>query len=127
LLRRKAVFVVDDDPGMLKGLDRLLKVHGFNSKLFQSVDDFHGRAKLEEAMCLVLDVNLNGKSGIELSRQLAAGGISVPVIFITANDSDKTRKAAVDVGCVAYLAKPFPAKSLLDAIEKASGHSSPTH
>jgi len=127
LPRRKAVFVVEDDPGMLKGLDRLLKVHGFSSRLFESVDDFNSRAKLQEAMCLVLDVNLNGESGIELSRQLAICGISIPVIFITANDSDSTRKAAMEVGCVAYLAKPFPAKSLMDAIEIAFGQFSPTH
>jgi FixJ family two-component response regulator len=127
LPRRKDVFVVDDDPGMLKGLNRLLKVHGFNSTLFESVVDFHSRARLQEAMCLVLDVNLNGESGIELSRQLAIRGICIPVIFITANDSDNTRKAAMEVGCIAYLTKPFPAKSLMDAIEKVCGQSSPTH
>jgi len=116
---RKAVFVVDDDPGMLKGIERLLQVHGFDAELFHSAEDFHSRAKLHEASCLVLDVHLQGKSGIELSNELGTYGRALPVIFITANDSEYTRKAANEAGCVAYLAKPFSARSFLDAIEKA--------
>jgi DNA-binding response OmpR family regulator len=68
-----------------------------------------------------LDIHLDGMSGIELKRQLATSGIVLPVIFITANDSEATRNAALEVGCVAYLPKPFPTKSLIDAIEAASG------
>jgi FixJ family two-component response regulator len=120
LSAHKVVFVVDDDPGMLKGLERLLKTHGFDVELFESAEEFNKRANFCNAICLVLDINLNGKSGIELKRQLAASGVSLPVIFITASDSDVTRKAALDVGCVAYLTKPFSAKSLMDAIEQAS-------
>jgi FixJ family two-component response regulator len=117
---RKVVFVVDDDPSMLKGVERLLKAHGFDVELFVSAEEFYKRPKFCNAICLVLDINLNGKSGIELKRRLAASGVSLPVIFITASDSDVTRKAALDVGCVAYLTKPFSAKSLMDAVEQAS-------
>jgi DNA-binding response OmpR family regulator len=67
----------------------------------------------------VIDINLNGKSGIELRRQLAAKGISPPVIFITANDNELNRKAATEAGCVAYLGKPFTGKSLIAAVSKA--------
>src|SRR5262245_44784027 len=117
---RKLVIVLDDDPGMLRGLERLLKISGFDAELFSSVEDFQRHAALNEAMCLVLDVNLNGESGIDLQRGLKSSGISLPVIFITANDSDAVRQAATDVGCIAYLAKPFPAKSLIDAVVRAS-------
>ena len=116
----KAVLVLDDDPSMLKGVERLLNAHGFESKLFDSVENFCRGAQLHEALCLVLDINLDGKSGIELSRELVTSGISLPVIFITGNDSDTTRRAAMEAGCVAYLTKPFPAKSLIGAIEKVS-------
>lgn len=116
---RNTVFVVDDDPSMLKGVERVLKHSGFNSELFDSIDDFHSRARLQEAACLVLDINLNGKSGIELSRELATSGCSLPVIFITGNDSDLMRKAAFEARCVAYLGKPFEAKSLTETVEKA--------
>src|SRR3954454_19892748 len=120
---QKSIVVVDDDPSVLKGIARILKTHGFLAELFSSVEDFNNRARLKEAICLILDINLNGKSGIELRRQVANSGIFLPVIFITANDSDIIRKAAIDAGCVAYLTKPFPAKALMNAIEKAATES----
>lgn len=118
--KRKAVFVVDDDPGMLRGLKRLLREYGFNAVLFDSAEAFQSEANLEDAFCIVLDVNLQDSSGIDLRQQLKSRGISVPVIFITGNDSEATRAAALESGCSAYLTKPFPAQSLIEPIEKAS-------
>ena len=117
---RRVVLVVDDDPSMLRGVERLLNAHGFESKLFDSAETFQRLAQPHEALCLVLDINLDGKSGIELSRELVISGVSLPVIFITGNDSDSNRRAAMEAGCVAYLTKPFPARSLIGAIEKIS-------
>jgi FixJ family two-component response regulator len=117
---RNVVYVVDDDAGMLKGIERLLKASGFDAETFESAEAFHDRADPDSAICIVLDVQLGGMSGIELSRELTQRGSALPVIFITANDNDTTRKATRDAGCVAYLPKPFPAKSLLDAIERAT-------
>ena len=117
---RKEIIVVDDEPNMLRAIERLLSVHGFNTVIFDSIDDFFSRANLREATCLILDINLSGQSGIDLRRQIASAGFSIPVIFITASDSELTRKAAMDAGCVAYLAKPFSAKSLMDAVLKSS-------
>ena len=73
-------------------------------------------------MCLILDIHLSGKSGIELCRELAMLQVPLPVIFITGDDNEATRSAACSAGCVAFLMKPFPANSLLDAIEKANPH-----
>jgi FixJ family two-component response regulator len=120
LSNRKAVFVVDDDPGMLRGLRRLLREYGFDAALFNSAEAFQSQANLDDAFCIVLDVNLHDSSGIDLRQQLKSRGISVPVIYITGNDSDATRAAALESGCSAYLTKPFPAQSLIDPIEKAS-------
>ena len=116
---QKTVFVVDDDPSMLKGVERVLRHSGYMTQLFDSVDDFHRRARLQDAACLVLDIDLNGKSGIELSREIATSGCAVPVIFITGKDSDRIRKAAFEAGCIAYLGKPFEAKYLMEAVERA--------
>ena len=110
---RKLVLVVDDDPSMLGAVERLLRVHGFDTEVFNTVESFLDRARLCDATCLVLDIHLDGMSGIELKRQLTLSGIELPVIFITANDSEATRKAAMEAGCVAYLPKPFPTKSLI--------------
>jgi FixJ family two-component response regulator len=119
---RKLIFVLDDDASMLGSLKRLLKLHGFDVEAFLNVDSFLKGANLSRAQCLVLDIQLNGRCGIELKRRLALAGISIPVIFITGNDSETTRKAALDAGCVAYLPKPFRAESLIDAVQNASAN-----
>ena len=114
----KTVLVVDDDASGRRGIERLLRVHGFNVEGFDSSEDFLARANPRAAVCVVLDIHLTGMSGIELSRQLALSGNLLPVIFITANDSDATRKAAENAGCVAYLLKPFSSRVLLETIDQ---------
>ena len=122
--KRKAVFVVDDDPGTLRGLKRLLREHGYDSLLFQSAEAFRNHGDFDQALCIVLDVNLNDASGIEVRHRLKAAGFSIPVIYITGNDNPAIRVAALESGCIAFLTKPFSAKSLIDPIEKASASSS---
>jgi FixJ family two-component response regulator len=112
------VFVVDDDVGILKGLKRLLKQHGFDSALFASAEAFENCDDFGAAICIILDIQLNGVSGIEVRYRLTDAGIALPVIYITANDSDAVRAAAIKSGCVAYLTKPFPAKALIEPIER---------
>jgi FixJ family two-component response regulator len=120
LPNRGVVFVVDDDPGTLRGVRRLLREYGYDSVLFPSAEAFQNHDGFEEAFCVILDINLNNESGIELRHRLKAAGISVPVIFITGNDNPATRMAALESGCIAYLTKPFSAKSLIEPLEKAS-------
>ena len=117
---RNLVFVVDDDPGTLKGVKRLLREHGYDSVLFPSAEAFQNYDDFDAGCCLILDINLNKESGIELRHRLKAAGISLPVIYITANDNPAVRIAALASGCIAYLTKPFTARSLLDPIEKVS-------
>jgi FixJ family two-component response regulator len=117
---RKAVFVVDDDPGTLRGVKRLLREHGYDSVLFQSAEAFQNQGEFDQALCVILDINLNDASGIEVRRRLKAAGFSIPVIYITGNDNPAIRVAALESGCIAFLTKPFSAKSLIDPIEKAS-------
>lgn len=120
---RKLVILVDDDPGFLKAVGRLLSAHGFDSQLFSCVRDFHSRAQLERASCLLLDIDLNGESGIELRRKITISGRATPVIFMTGNDSECVRQAAMEAGCVGFVRKPFVAQSLMDALEKACAES----
>jgi len=116
----KAVFVVDDDPGVLRSVKRLLREYGFEAVLFETAEALQSEARFDDAFCLILDVNLDRCSGIELRQRLAGCGLSLPVIFITGNDSDATRAAALASGCLAYLTKPFQARSLIDPIQKAA-------
>ena len=94
MISRKLIHVLDDDISVLGAVERLLKARGFDVETFRTIDSFIERANLRAATCLVLDINLNGASGIELKRKLNAAGISPPVIFITARDEDVTRRAA---------------------------------
>ena len=113
------IIVVDDDPGFLKAIARVLKIQSFDVRTFHSAEDFQGRADLTEPACLIVDINLGGMSGIELLRQLSQSGASIPVVFVTANDNETTRRAAMTAGCVAYLGKPVKTKALMEAVGEA--------
>jgi FixJ family two-component response regulator len=118
--RRPLVIVLDDDASMLSALKRLLQVHGYAAATFQASDEFFAHASLDEAACLVLDIDLHARaSGIEVARKLKRSGHTVPVIFVTGSDPERTRAAALEVGCVAYLTKPFHPRLLIEAIRKA--------
>lgn len=118
--KRGLVFVVDDDPSMLRSVQRLLREHGYDSLLFSTAEDFQRHGDFDDAVCVILDVDLNDASGIDVSHRLTAAGISLPVIFITGKDSPATRMAAMASGCLAYLTKPFSAGSLIGPIERVS-------
>ena len=117
---RKLVLVVDDDPGMLKAVQRLLRQHAYEPILFSSAQAFKSHSDIEKAACVILDINLPDGSGIELREDLKAAGVSVPVIYITGNANPKVREAAIASGCVAFLTKPFSAHELIEPLKKAS-------
>jgi FixJ family two-component response regulator len=116
---RKSVFVVDDDPSMRMGMKRLLRVHGYDATLFDSADALLSHGDFGRAFCVILDINLNGESGIALRRCLADRGVRLPVIYITGDDSEANRAAAIESGCIAYVAKPFAAQSLIEPVARA--------
>jgi FixJ family two-component response regulator len=103
---------------MRMGIKRLLRVHDFRSTLFESANALLTHGDFDEASCLIIDINLNGESGIELYRRLANSGVSLPVIYITGNDSEANHACAIESGCIAYLTKPFTASSLIEPIER---------
>ena|ERR1700730_17806150 len=117
---RNLVLVVDDDAAMLRGMNRLLRQYGYDSVLFPSAKAFENHSDFEKALCIILDINLDDGSGIDVRHDLKAAGISVPVIYMTANDNPAVRVAALQSGCVAYLTKPFSGKALIESLEKAS-------
>jgi FixJ family two-component response regulator len=116
---RKIVAVVDDDPAMLKSIRELLRAFGYDTELYDSAETFISSAAESYAVCLLVDVQLGGMSGIELKRRLATSGIVTPVIFMTASDCEVIRKEAHKEGCVGFLRKPFAASLLMDALGKA--------
>ena len=122
----RTVAVVEDDPSMRRSVERLLNAHGFATEGYSSAETFlHGDTK-NRIGCLVLDIHLNGMSGIELRHRLKDAGSSLPVIFITAVDDKALELEGTQAGCVAYLHKPFPAVLLIGAVNRALGGGVPT-
>jgi FixJ family two-component response regulator len=115
---KNLVLVVDDDPGMLKAVQRLLRAHAYEPIVFSSARAFKDHSDVEKAACVILDINLPDGSGIELRRRLKADGYSVPVIYMTGDDKAAIREAALASGCVAFLKKPFSAQELIEPINR---------
>jgi FixJ family two-component response regulator len=117
--RPTIVAIVDDDPGMREALDQLLSSFGYVAELYASAEEFLHAAATSAAACLVVDVQLGDITGVEMGRQLAAGGFSFPIIFITGSTDVAFKRQAMDLGCVVYLQKPFPFDRLSEAIVTA--------
>ena len=116
--RPRTVAVVEDDPSMRKSIERLLVTNGFVAEGYSSAEAFLSRTMASQVDCLVLDIHLDGISGVALRQRLRASGSDVPVIFITAIDDEGIELNARRAGCVAYLRKPFAAALLLELISK---------
>jgi FixJ family two-component response regulator len=113
------VAIVEDDSSVLRSVARLLNAYGFATEMFASAEAFLCRDVATEVSCVVLDIHLDGMSGIELRRRLQASGSCVPVIFMTGIDDRDLETRARRTGCVAYLHKPFPADLLIGAVNEA--------
>jgi FixJ family two-component response regulator len=114
------IAIVDDDHAVLRALQRLLDLNGYTVESFTSAQGFLDASPRCRPTCLVLDVHLNG-SGFELQERLAAEGMKVPTIFITAHDDDATRRRIEESGAVAHFWKPVDGQALLQAIRRAIG------
>ena len=115
------VAVVDDDENTCRSFGRLLRVAGFQPITYPSAEAFLGDTKRPRFDCLVLDIQLAGMSGLELSHALAAVRDATPVVFITAHDDPEVRVEAEASGCAGYFRKTDPGQLVLEAIAKAAG------
>src|SRR5690242_2731874 len=107
------ISVVDDDPSMSRMLCRAIKAAGLNVDTFGSAEDFLDSAASRASVCLILDMNLPGMSGLELQQLLNASRREVPIIFMSAQADEAARSRAVKAGAVGFLRKPFSIESLL--------------
>jgi FixJ family two-component response regulator len=111
------ICVIDDDPELRASVGRLLRSLGFDARLFSSTHDFLQSDSPEGPSCLVLDVRMPGKSGLEFQRELAAAKRELPIIFVTGHGDIPMSVQAMKHGAVEFLTKPFRDQDLLDAIE----------
>jgi FixJ family two-component response regulator len=113
------VFVIDDDPSVLKSLGRLLKSLGFDTETFASAELFLARKHYDGVGCIVLDVRMPGLSGMDLQDELSKADYSMPIIFVTGHGNIPMSVQAMKKGAVNFLAKPFDDEELLQAVREA--------
>jgi FixJ family two-component response regulator len=111
------VFVIDDDPSIRDALTGLLRSVGLEVRVFGSTKEFVQSERPDAPGCLVLDVRLPGRSGLDFQRELAESGIHLPIVFLTGHGDIPTSVRAIKAGAVEFLTKPFHDQELLDAIQ----------
>ena len=114
---KPSVLIVDDDPEFRNSVGRLLRSVGLDVKQFSSVSDFLNAELSDGPSCLVLDIRMPGRSGLELQRDLAAANKQLPIIFITAHGDIPMTVQAMKGGAIEFLTKPFRDQDFLDAVE----------
>ena len=111
------VLVIDDDTDLRASIGRLLRSLGIDAQLFGSISDFLKSEPPDGPSCLVLDVRLPGKSGLDLQRELTATNRKLPIIFITGHGDIPMSVQAMKSGAIEFLTKPFRDQDLIEAIQ----------
>lgn len=111
------VLVIDDDPSLREALSSLFRSVGLRVEVFASAPELLRKKLPEAASCLVLDIRLPKRSGLEFQTELANANIQIPIIFITAHGDIPMSVKAMKAGAVDFLTKPFRDQDLLDAIQ----------
>jgi FixJ family two-component response regulator len=112
-----SVLIVDDDSDFRESVALLLRTVGLHTREFSSVSGFLNAEPSDGPTCLVLDVRMPERSGLELQRDLAAANRQVPIIFITAHADVPMTVQAMKGGAIEFLTKPFRDQDLIEAVE----------
>jgi FixJ family two-component response regulator len=113
------VAIVDDDPSVRRGLQRLIRSAGWKVETFASAQEFLDRPLAISPNCLVLDLQLPGLSGLDLQQRMADLGLDIPVVFLTGQGNIPASVKAMKAGAIEFLTKPVDEQNLLKAIEEA--------
>jgi FixJ family two-component response regulator len=110
------ILVVDDDPSLRQALSSLLRSVGLRVEVFGSAPELLETPLPDAACCLVLDIRLPKRSGLDFQSELIKANIRIPIIFITAHGDVPMSVRAMKAGAVDFLSKPFRDQDLLDAV-----------
>ena len=97
------IAIVDDDPSVRKGLERLIRSAGWKAETFASAQEFLDRPRTEAPSCLVLDLQLPGLSGLELQKRMAEAGLETPIVFLTGHGNIPASVQAMKAGAMEFL------------------------
>jgi FixJ family two-component response regulator len=113
------VFAVDDDPGVLRALERMLRVNNISVESFTSPTDFLDRPAYDGVACLLLDLKMPGLTGLDVQGEMSRKGIHIPVVFLSAEGDVPSTARAMREGAIDFLVKPVDEHQLLEALERA--------
>ena len=113
------VYVVDDDASVRKATSRLFRTAGFDVVTFESADEFLDYRTSGSPACLILDLDMPGRSGIDLQTELTARQIGLPIVFMTGQGDIPTTVAAMKQGAVDFLPKPVDDQRLIETVQQA--------
>jgi FixJ family two-component response regulator len=119
------ISIVDDEACVRESLSSLVRSVGYKAEDYPSAESFLTEGRWDETACLILDVRLEGMSGLELQRRLTeVERERPPIVFISGHASEKEQAWATGHGAVAFLRKPFCDEALLEAVRQsvARGH-----
>ena len=117
--KNEVVYVLDDDPSVLKAIGRLLVSEGFQCRTFNDVDRFLDSVIADAIPVVILDVWMEGITGLEVQSKLQRISPRTRVIVMTGRSDSGVRKTAMKMGASAFLVKPFGDLELISAIEVA--------
>lgn len=115
----EGIWLLDDDPSMLKALGRLLTSAGFGVEKFSHPSDFLSQLEQKECRVAILDVWMPDMNGLEVQACLRRDSPKTRIIFISGRDDPSVRQTALEAGAVGFLAKPFEDEVLVQLIHKA--------
>jgi len=113
------VHLVDDDAALRRATERLLKARGFEVLAYASAEEFLERSSPHCRGCLLLDLRMPGLSGLELQRELARRGCTLPIVFLSGNADVASSVHAMKHGAVDFLEKPADEAALVEALDRA--------
>jgi len=119
--RTRRIAIVDDDPGVLRALGRLLRSANFEVEVFSSGSDFLLMKPGLPLDCVLLDLHMPGTTGFDVQAELTGRGSEIPIVIITGDDAPGNRERCAALGAGSYLCKPVDEAALLSTIDSVTG------
>jgi FixJ family two-component response regulator len=113
------IHIVDDDTSFRSSMSRLLRASGYRTAIYESGSNFLEKLPIDEAGCILLDLQMAGVNGFELQDRLGKSSNTLPIIFLTAHGDIKSGVQAIKAGAEDFLPKPVTKEALFECVERA--------
>jgi two-component system response regulator FixJ len=114
---KPTICIIEDDLAVRESQRLMLELHGYRVEEFEDGVQFLARGHFENVLCIILDVNLPGESGLQILSRLRSWAVATPTFIVTGRADAGVRKEAKRLDVLALFEKPLPARELLAAVE----------